>query len=252
MNTQNLILCESTRNRVNIFNGDKYKLFFKPYYIDVFQTMLNMLNVQKRDVVMLWQDVIGQKIKDLKKALKEEFKEYGEIPEDDVQRIADKFRGNLGEIFAEKFFTEGYAGKYVKATSYQPVDPTSETSSVDCAKIDARGKSGMNGSLIGIQVKNFKTGNLVGRDVFNEVCSQVSIWDYQTDIEKTFGKSKREYSQEVVPMIIFSFTEAASPMLLDNYNKLVKFIGPNVISKAKIQESTLFFEEIIEALNNVV
>lgn len=225
-----LILWERNTNRsgigISTLNGNH--LFLKPFYLEVFQTIASKLKSHSyaKFIDKLWMPTINVVESKLKKTLKHIFWNLNKdkpsnFNKDDIERVVSKFQGNLGEIFAEKFFTSGLGSDVCKPESYAPVDPCHEEG------VDAISVSPISNLKLGIQVKNYSKDNKVGLETFRTAGDESDKYVHTLTVDK-FEDFLRCPCQ-----CIFSFTEAVD-ILKEQYESRVKFLGPSYIEAKKL------------------
>ena len=115
---------------------------------------------------------------------------------------------------------------FIEPGSYVPVDPENERF------VDGEGLR--NGLPVGIQVKNYSKGNLVGSEVLVKAAAMSDLWlrhDRKIKDEDIleFLKSPCQY--------IVSMTDIKNDTLTDRYLSSVVFLGPKWLDMKKIQGS---------------
>ena len=150
------------------------------------------------------------------KGLTKEIKSFFKCDDFSAERVSNKIRGNIGEIFAELFFTN-CGNKWFASATYEPVDPTNERFT-DASAMDILGKV-----KCGIQVKNH----------MDKIPSEV-FWKAGFEDDLTMRKLSadlQEFYKEKKCQFIFSFTEAEFSPNMEAYESIVEFIGPEEIDK---------------------
>ena len=248
-----LILSEHTINRSNIFGIDR--LFFKDNYFNVFNSIANKFSSGKvyGKFTAVWHEVCMAECNAVKNKVAEYIKQLNQdkldkADEELVNRVVVKFRGNLGEIFAEAFIREGYMSKLCKASVYNTVDPNNEE------YVDAESISASDGLPVGIQIKNYNKFALDSIDtcsIFNKASVSALRQIHQLkSIEDTQMYLKQPHQ------IIFSFTELGSDFIVERYLKDVIFFGPKDIDsvylqgniKKNINANWLFFKTVADEI----
>lgn len=150
------------------------------------------------------------------KGLAKEIKDFFKCDDFSAERVANKVRGNIGEIFAELFFTN-CGNKWFASATYEPVDPTNERFT-DASAMDILGKV-----KCGIQVKNY-TGKIPS-DVFKNAITEFgfAMIDLSAELFEFYRSKQRQF--------IFSFTEAEFSPNMEAYKSIVEFIGPEEIDR---------------------
>lgn len=154
-----------------------------------------------------------------------------------------KFQGNVGEIFAEKFFLSGYGCDICTPGSYRPVDPHNEEG------VDAFGISPVSGLKIGIQIKNYLRTK-VPLDVFRTAGDESDKLVRKIKAEQfiDFLKCPHQY--------IFSFGDTSDAIRTD-YESRIGFLGPGYIESKHIcgrggsYGNFSFFKEIADEIESV-
>ena len=166
------------------------------------------------------------------------------IEQEDLDKILVKFQGNVGEIFAEKFFLSGYGRDVCLPNSYQPVDPHHEEG------VDAFGISPKSGLKIGIQVKNYLKSE-VPLEVFR------TAGDESDKLRCELTPEQFTSSLKCPLQYIFSFGEAAAGLKAE-YEKRIGFLGPGYIESKRICGTRgdscgdwTFFREIADEIESV-
>lgn len=226
-----LILWRNTMNRSNVFGDGQtdMELLLAEDYLEVFENVCGILksNVRQVSFCKLWQKTAEAECIAVRRkvaAVAATAGTKGPEAEESVQRVVDKFRGNIGEIFAEAYFKEGYALNVCDPSTYVPVDPKRER------YVDADAKS-RDGLPVGIQVKNYAISQ-VTLEIF-----QKSLAENMLRIVDGTVPANRVVEYLAYPrQFIFSLTAANSLALDDSaIKKVVSFIGPKDIDKAGIQ-----------------
>lgn len=226
-----LILWRNTMNRSNVFGDGQtaMELLLAEDYLEVFENICEILKSSLRQVSFckLWQKVVETECAVVRRkviGVMSATKAKGPEAEESAQRIVDKFRGNLGEIFAEAYFKEGYALNVCDPKTYVPVDPKHER------YVDADAKS-RDGLPVGIQVKNYAVSQ-VAIEVFQKSLAENML----RIIDGTVSADRLVEYLAYPRQFIFSLT-AANGLALDDpaIKKVVSFIGPKDIDKAGIQ-----------------
>lgn len=214
-----LIYWNQNANKSNLseanFNGNA--LVLKPFYFKVFSSIASALkdnHVTK--FISLWQDTMSEAESELRPFISNAFLNHTADDAKMAERVVNKFRGNCGEIFAEKLFTSGLGADVCKVGSYVPVDPHHEEG------VDATGVSNVSGLKIGIQVKNFSSGE-VDIDVFRTAGDESDKLSHSLESVEQFKDFLRCPSQ-----VILSFTDARK-IIVQQYEKRVRFLGPSYI-----------------------
>lgn len=239
-----LITSEHTLNGSNIFVIDD--MFFKENYHNVFASIANLYQSEKifSKFTETWNKVCIDECVTVRKKLIDVLKtrkpakpltaDEKDAIKKAIKRVIDKFRGNLGEIFAEAFFTEGFMAHICKTTVYDPVDPNNERYT-DATSISAR-----DGLPIGIQIKNYNKYAEIA------VTAREAVRKARRILDKACVSYLRECTESVKSediirymsqprQIIFTFTELAHDLLMDEYSKYVIVFGPKDIDAKGLQ-----------------
>ena len=223
-NDKSLLLWKHNINKSCIFEscigGDP--LFLKRHFSTLFRKISILLKEKVRaSFVDTWQRMCDESCKDVAIALGK----HGNFKQDDIARVIAKFRGNCGEILVEMLAEKGILD-FIEPGSYVPVDPENERF------VDGEGLR--NGLPVGIQVKNYSKGNLVGGEVLVKAAAMSDLWlrhDRKIKDEDIleFLKSPCQY--------IVSMTDIKNDALTDRYLSSVVFLGPKWLDMKKIQGS---------------
>ena len=246
MKTLDLVAWKRNENTSNIYvsavGGDE--MFLKPYYVSVFKECANMLKNTKANsfVENVWQPICDDACKSVHKAVSDACRSNGiDVDISSIERVVNKFRGNLGEILVEMLAENGLLD-FIKPGTYDPVDPTREEF------FDATAKR--NGMLVGIQVKNYSKFNKVGLEVFLKAAAQSDLWMRRDKMPNLDLTSPCQY--------IISTSEAES-CLAERFNGSVVFLGPKWLdskritgsSKTKESAKWMMFAEVAEFVEKI-
>lgn len=249
-----LILAKQTLNKSNIFDIDE--LFFKDNYHNVFAGIAALFSSDKKfgTFTDIWHKFCTEECAAVKQKVSDHVKKHiegGKLSDEDeelIKRVVVKFRGNLGEIFAEAFIREGYMSKLCKASVYNTVDPNNEE------YVDAESISASDGLPVGIQIKNYNKFAIDSIDtcgIFNKASVSALRQIHQLkSIEDAQMYLKQPHQ------IIFSFTKLGSDFIVERYLKDVIFFGPKDIDsvylqgniKKNISANWLFFKTIADEI----
>ena len=250
MKTLDLVAWKRNENTSNIYvsaiGGDE--MFLKPYYVSVFKECANMLKNTKANsfVENVWQPICDDACKSVHKAVSDACRSNGiDVDISSIERVVNKFRGNLGEILVEMLADNGLLD-FIKPGTYDPVDPTREEF------FDATAKR--NGMLVGIQVKNYSKFNKVGLEVFLKAAAQSDLWLRRDEMCKS---RLEEFTSSPCQYVIS--TSEASLGLEERFKGSVVFLGPKWLDSKRITGSTktgesakwMMFAEVAEAVNNL-
>lgn len=250
---KSLVFWKQNMNKANIFvNGGKdMRLFLKHNYLNVFSCMRNELaDKAKRyaSVIKLWHKACNDECSAVKDKVRNlAGGEYGKI-DDDVERVVMKFRGNLGEIFAEAFFKSNMLSEICDGTTYEPVDPDNERF------VDGDVISNASGLPVGVQVKNYDT-SLVPKEIFDKALAEDMM---RLRLDKSIpGDRILDYLSAPHQMIL-SFTDAQD-LFVSSTAAAIIFIGPKDIDaknlqgdmKRKIPANWMFFDKICKEIENL-
>ena len=168
------------------------------------------------------------------KGLAKEIKDFFKCDDFSAERVANKVRGNIGEIFAELFFTN-CGNKWFSSSTYEPVDPTNERFT-DASAMDILGKV-----KCGIQVKNY-TGEIPS-DVFKNAIAEFgfAMISLPAELLEFYRDKKRQF--------IFSFTKEKFSPNMEAYKSIVEFIGPEEIDK-ELKDNNFRLDLLENLLNN--
>ena len=246
MKTLNLVAWKRNENTSNIYvsaiGGDE--MFLKPYYVSVFKECANTLKNTKANsfVENVWQPICDDACRSVHKAVSDACRSNGiDADISSIERVVNKFRGNLGEILVEMLADNGLLD-FIKPGTYDPVDPTREEF------FDATAKR--NGMLVGIQVKNYSKFNKVGLEVFLKAAAQSDLWMRRDKMPNLDVTSPCQY--------IISTSEAES-CLAERFNGSVVFLGPKWLdskritgsSKTKESAKWMMFAEVAEFVEKI-
>lgn len=224
---KSLVLFDQNRSSSNIHHindGIGTKLLLKDNYFNVFNTLAEELKTKQYvSFVKLWHKVCDKECSIVKAKLRALILNDYEDAEPDIEAVVKKFRGNLGEIFAEMFFTNNMF-QLVDGSSYEPVDPTNERF------IDATSVSTADGLPIGIQVKNYNV-ELVKKETFDKAAAEDSYW---LRVDKKIKPEDFSAYLSSPHQLILSFTDTQS-LFKTSHADVVMFLGPKDIDNAKIQ-----------------
>ena len=243
--SKSLIFWSQNINGSNI-TSVKNNLFLKDYYLNVFNELKTRTSIDgiKIKFLNMWHYIINDECEKLNNTL------LGiGANKNNIQLVINKFRGNLGEILAEKLFL--YFGRSfgVVPSSYKPVDPTNEEF------IDAQGSCPTDNLPIGIQIKNYASynnakANCVNRETFIKSMAMSNHWIQN---KKIIDSEKLIQFCSMPRQIIFSFTDVADTRALTDYAGSIRFIGPKEIKKLDLENknNSYIFDEIFTEISNL-
>ena len=215
-----------TANGANLVGIDKNLVrdIYHSFYEDLHTEVVS--NYPIASFTKVWRNTCNKWCKTLTDALKAANPDTKDKPEflNEVAKVVNKFRGNVAEIFFEA--AVNYARfDWILHTGYEPVDPWNEE------QLDGEGKSPFGDYPIGIQIKNWNSGNPINRHVFNEVAGMAWKWFAR-------GKLKNiDLSMKPVFMYVVSFDsdgyfkDETNKDLEETMGGTVKFISPKYINK---------------------
>ena len=224
---KSLILFEQNRSSSNIHHINDnidIRLLLKENYANVFNLLAEELKTKQYvSFVKLWHKICSNECKNVRTKLRQLILNDYEDAESDIDVVVKKFRGNLGEIFAEMFFTNNLS-QYVDGSTYDVVDPTNERF------IDATAVSTIDGLPVGIQIKNYDV-SLVSKEIFDKAAAEDCYW---LRIDKKINDKDIITYLASPHQIVFSFTDALD-LFKDSHTDVVIFLGPKYIDNIKLQ-----------------
>jgi hypothetical protein len=213
--------------------------FLKEDYLNVFSILQQYAesDVKKLKFTDAWQKVC----KNACNTLANKLKSIANVEQAGI--VISKFRGNLGEIMAEKIFSLFGSMWDIAPESYKTVDPENEMF------LDAQGVHISDRMQIGIQVKNYSVHpgktNAVGWEVFTKSMAMTTYWLQCSALVKPEDADR---FLSIPRQIIFSFTPVSYDIIADNYKKAVRFIGPAEIEKLDLQHKGYVFKQIVDEI----
>jgi len=251
MNTISLIKFECNENTTGINNGigEDITFLLRPCFIKVFEEVVGKFKngIYNDFVKKVWMPAcnIGEMMAE------DTLKQLGsrhnvKFNQNDIEKVIRKFRGNLGEIFAELYFTSGKCS-ICNLNKYIPIDPFNEDYT------DAESEHINTKLPIYIQVKNFESIK-IDRTIFDKAESMFAQKLYRPKSVICFD-DRNKYI-DIPHQIIFSMTNVSDNRILKDYSGHVIFIGPNEIndaefqgnSKKNLQPAIGRFEDIIKEI----
>lgn len=167
-----------------------------------------------------WHSAVNVSCRNAEKMLKSRFPK---ATKDDVEKVSKKIRGNLGEMMAYKIISDHPEKFSIVPGSYQSLRHDHENES----SIDGIAVSSEDGCRIGVQVKNYRTIHLVDLITFKKSASVTMKWITEPKLNPEVSIEK---FIAIPRQIIFSFTQVKDLKYIDEWSKIVKFIGPNEIN----------------------
>lgn len=227
-------------NGSNISNVNS--LILKENYISVFSKLFDLTssNGIKVKFLEMWHHLINEECK----AVCNKLKNYSSDP-NSIALVVNKFRGNIGEIFAEKIFTDFGYNFDIIPTTYDTVDPANEEF------LDAVAKHPIDNLPIGIQIKNYHKDfleNTVSRETFVKSMAMTTHWVQDT---KLIDYEKLPDFFKIPRQIIFSYTNIGNSSLLSDYVGSVRFIGPKEIAKLNFEQKPYLFQQIVLEISSI-
>lgn len=229
-----LLLWKQNSNMTNILlaagdeTGDD---FIKSHIKAFFEELKRRFETKKAySFCYEWQKLSETFYNDLAKEIKDFFK----CDDFSAERVSNKIRGNIGEIFAELFFTN-CGNKWFASATYEPVDPTNERFT-DASAMDILGKV-----KCGIQVKNH-TDKIPPETFIKSLAEdRIAIEIIPAELFEFYRSKQRQF--------IFSFTEAEFSPNMEAYKSIVEFIGPEEIDK-ELKDNNFRLDLLENLLNN--
>lgn len=253
LDQKSLVFWKQNQNGTNIYvNGGKdIHLFLKDNYLNVFKTIRDELSDKSKSYtsfVKLWHKVCNDECNIVRKSVRELIIHDYEDAQADIEKVVMKFRGNLGEIFAEAFFKANLVSDICDGSTYMTVDPDNERF------VDGNAISNATGLNIGIQVKNYNV-SLVPKEIFDKALAEDSM---RIRIDKSVPQDKLIDYLSSPHQMIFSFTDAQNLFIESNADAII-FFGPKDIDskklqgdlKKKIKPNWMFFDKICKEIENL-
>lgn len=230
-----LLLWKQNRNNTNILQpiGDTtYDAFIKHLIRDFFEDLKKSFETgNKYSFCKEWQKVSEKHWKIMHNKCISFFKVE---TKDTIDKVVSKIKGNIGEIFAELFFTNCGGTKWISPNTYEPVDPTNERF------IDAFAYDPLEKVKCGIQIKNY-SGEIPSQVFWKAgVEDNLAFRELSSDLRDFYLKRKRQY--------IFSFTDEKFSPNMEAYKTYVEIIGPKIIDNEL--SSNEFRLDLLEKLLN--
>ena len=226
---KSLVLWKQNQNKTNIYvnGGNDVRLFLKGNYLNMFKTIKDKLADSANcytSFVKLWHKTCKDECDNVRNAVRSLIVHDYEDAQSDIEKVVMKFRGNVGEIFAEAFFSSNLMSDICDGSTYEVVDPDNERF------VDADVVSNSTGMKIGVQVKNYDT-SLVSKEIFDKALAEDSM---RIRIDKLIPTDKIADYLSSPHQMIFSFTDAKD-IFIDSNSPAIMFIGPKDIDAKHIQ-----------------
>lgn len=242
---KSLIIWGRNANRTNITKvPDKY--YLKEDYLKVFMQLRDWAAGEGSNYsvfIKKWHDINTRVCTELASKLVADHKESSD---EEILAVINKFRGNVGEIMAEKIFTSFSSDFDVVDGSYETVDPDNEMF------VDAKCISRFDKMPLGVQVKNYKQNdghsNPVVRETFVKSIAMTTIW--LQDL-KLIDKDSIVNFISRPRQIIFSFTDVSDGRLLTDYAGSTMFYGPHKINKLELHNKSWVFDDIVKEIESL-
>lgn len=225
---KNLLNWEQNRNGVPLWEnvnetelGDLTKKVYKCFFISFLRLSKTKNYISFTDE---WVRGCSKAVKSITRYLKTAYN----LSEENAQRIAHKFRGNVAEIVAEYIFTE--LDTHIDRSTYKPVDPENERF------LDATAKA-KDGIQMFIQVKNYS--GEVDKEPFLKLAMEERLYEVNNKKKLAeFNSRKRS--------LLLTFTDKKYTPFEKDYAKVVETIGPSEIDKLlKDQETRIDMFSVI-------
>ena len=250
---KSLVLWKQNQNKTNIYvnGGNDMHLFLKGNYLNMFKTIKDKLADSANcytSFVKLWHKTCKDECDNVRNAVRSLIVHDYEDAQSDIEKVVMKFRGNVGEVFAEAFFSSNLMSDVCDGSTYDAVDPDNERF------VDADVVSNSTGMKIGVQVKNYDT-SLVSKETFDKALAEDMM---RIRIDKAIPNSKMLQYLSFPHQMIFSFTDANDLFIETNANA-VMFIGPKDIdskniqgnAKKRIAPNCRMFEKICDEISSL-
>lgn len=241
---------------LSVFDGDN--LWMKPYYADMFNQVSLILDRTKHpniictDFVKNWHANCTVECGIVDGHIRNALAKHGFDAkgfDDAINKVINKFRGNLGEILVEAVIKSGFAGNEIcEPSSYMLVDPTHEE------HLDAEGVKPFTGIPVGIQVKNFSQHNKVDRKTFDYSQAMGYRWAM---CDPRITSKNFDMWRSTPTQFIISLTDAENDMLVEDNRQLVTFCGPkwwkklHLESQAKYLEASMMFKAVADEIDSL-
>lgn len=247
-----LIYFDQNVNGTNLIceDGENIKLLLKDTYIHFFENIANDLKTKTfGKFTKCWIGNMEKIIPEVDQVINDFTAHHNiKFDKDDVDRIHNKFRGNVAEILLEKLIIEKRL-PFVDG-DYIPVDPTRERYS------DGQSTHTNTGLPVDFQVKNYSEGYKVKRETFVK-CSDTTD-EHIHGPEAIIPRDRILDYLDTPHQVIFSLTDAED-LLKEQYLGRVYFFGPKEIDALGIQGNAKqnikglyrWFEKIVEEIKTV-
>lgn len=210
---KNLLNWEQNRNGVPLYencNETTLQNLSRKAYKCFFISLLKQFRDSNRfSFTDDWVRYCDKAVKQISKYLVKNFN----LSEENADRVAHKFRGNVGEIVAEYIFTE--LDTHIDRSTYKPVDPENERF------LDAKAKA-KDGIQVNIQVKNYH--GEIDKEPFLKLAMEGMIYLYDNKKKASEFLSRRR-------SLLLSFTDKKYTPFEKDYAKVVETVGPGEIDK---------------------
>lgn len=231
MKTLRLVAWKRNENMSNIYvsslGGDI--MLLKPHFAAVFEDCANVLKHARiaSFVNDVWDPICTQHCAEVRNDIVKRLENSNfSVDFNAVERVVNKFRGNLGEILVEMLAGNGMLD-FITPGTYEPVDPEHEEF------YDAKGMR--NGLPVGIQVKNYGKHNKVDEEVFMKAAAQSDRW---------LRKDRVVSQDDIMEFIstpcqyIIATSLPKNEQYIDWFKGSVVFLGPKWLDSKRITGSS--------------
>ena len=229
---KNLLNWEQNRNGVSLYENCNETTLqklsrkaYKCFFISLLKQFTNHNRISFTDDWVKYCDKVVTQIS------KYSVKNFN-LSEENANRIAHKFRGNVGEIVAEYIFTE--LDTHIDRTTYKPVDPENERF------LDAKAKA-KDGLQMLIQVKNYH--GEINKEPFLKLAMESMIYLYDNKKKASEFLSRKR-------SLLLTFTDKKYTPFEKDYAKVVETIGPGEIDKL-LKDSDTRVDMFTYIINNI-
>ena len=230
---KNLLNWEQNRNGVPLYENCNETILqnlsrktYKCFFISLLKQFKNHNRASFTDD---WVKYCDKAAKQISKYLVKNFK----LSEENAQRIAHKFRGNVGEIVAEYIFTE--LDTHIDRSTYKPVDPENERF------LDATAKAKDDIQML-IQVKNYS--GEVNKEPFLKLAMEAMIYLYNNKKKAAEFLSRKR-------ALLLTFTDKKYTPFEKDYAKVVETVGPEEIDNKLLKDRDTRIDMLTCILNNI-